>query len=647
MSFVIYMPYKNLFSEGLIGHLRTKNRLVMPPMVRNYADPEGRVTPRYLEHIRRISQGGVGTIILEASFISPEGKGFRNELGINSDDLVPGLSDLVKAAHEHDVRIGPQLYHAGRQTSAKVTGAQPLAPSAVPDPSSGEMPRALTTPEIARLVQEYGRAAARAKSAGCDFVEIHGAHGYLITQFLSPFSNIREDEYGGSFENRFRFLHEVYLSVRKAVGNDFPVTVRLSGDELVDGGISIEDTIQVSRELEKLGVAAVHISAGNYASYASGLMIPPMAIADGPLVYLAEAVKKTVKIPVIAVGKIRSPELAEQVLADGKADFIAIGRTLLADPDWPNKVREGREEEVMPCFACNQGCITRLFAQEEVWCTVNPETSREKEFSQPPKKKKKVVVVGGGPAGMSAAKTAALRGHRVVLFEKENYLGGQLLLAGAVPHRQGWRRLGVKLSEDLKRLAVDVRLKSPVKANLIKAEKPDIVVLATGSTPGLPPIPGAEGEMVYFARDVLMGRAKVKGNCVLIGGGSSGVEVAEFLAAAGHPVTVVEISSQLAAHMPVDERALLLKRLEAWHAIILTESDVKRIDAGEVVVSVNGVERRVPADTVVLCIGSRPEAALAEELRSLSLEFKIVGDAKQPRNVTEAMAEGALAILSL
>ena len=454
------MAFSKLFSEGKIGSLTTKNRLVMPPMVRNYADKDGLVTDRYVDHIKRIAEGGVGLMILEASFISPEGKGFVNELGIHSDKVLPGLRRLVAMAHAHGAVIGPQLYHAGRQTSQKNSGFQPVAPSAIREPLTGEMPRELTVPEIERLVQQYADAALRAKKSGCDFVEVHGAHGYLITQFLSPFSNQRTDAYGGTEEKRLKFVLDIIAAIRKLVGNDYPIIVRLSGEEMVLIGLTLAETAVIAKRLETAGVNAIHVSVGNYASYTKGMMIPSMAVDDGPLLPLAEGIKRAVTIPVIAVGKIRSPKLAEKVIADEQADFVAIGRTLLADPEWPRKVQAGRLGEINPCIACNQGCISRLFAQQDVWCTVNPANGREAMFAKPIGAKKTVVVVGSGPAGLSAARTAAARGHRVLLYEKGKRLGGQLFAAGVAPHRDGWNELREVLIRNIKRFSVKVHLKS-------------------------------------------------------------------------------------------------------------------------------------------------------------------------------------------
>ena len=641
------MAFEPLFRPGKIGRLEIKNRLIMPPMVRNYADAKGFVTPRYVAHIERVAKGGVGAIVLEASFIHPHGKGFVNELGIQTDAVIPGLKRLVAAAHRHGAAIGPQLYHAGRQTSVKITGRQPVAPSAIPDPSSGEMPRALSKKEIAELVAMYGAAAGRAKKAGCDFVELHGAHGYLITQFLSPFSNRREDEYGGTAEKRLRFLLEVYAAARRAVGPGFPITLRLSGDEQVEGGLTLRDTAAIAKRMEKEGVAALHVSAGNYASYPRGQMIPPMAIEDGPLLELASGVKQAVGIPVIAVAKIRSPQLAEKVVKDGLADFVAIGRTLLADPDWPTKVKEGRLGEIQRCVACNQGCISRLFAQQDVWCTVNPANGREKLFGTRPKRRKKIVVVGGGPAGMAAAKTAAERGHRVVLFEKERRLGGQLWAASETPHRQGWEELREDLTAAVGRLGIDVRLGVAFEPFMLKKEKAEAVILAVGSSPTRPNIPGVGRTNVVIARDLLEGKAKAEGRVVVAGGGCMGAQTAEYLAVNGHDVTVVEASGTVAAEAPSDDRALLLSRLEKMRVRLMTETKIMSIGPNSVTVESHRGPALLPADTVVLCLGSFPNDGLAAECRRLVRKVTVVGDALRARQVTEAVAEGSLAAVSL
>lgn len=636
--------YAALFSTGKIGQLEVKNRLVMAPMVRNYADAEGFVTPKYIAHIERIARGGVGTMILEASFIRRDGKGFTHELGIHTDEVISGLRRLAEAAHKHGAAIGPQLYHAGRQTSSAITGLQPVAPSPIPDPTINEMPEALAVDEIYRIVRDYAEAARRAKEAGCDFVEIHGAHGYLITQFLSPFSNARDDEYGGSLENRMRFVSEVVQAVRDAVGSEFTVTIRISADEMVPGGLMPDESAEIAKHLEGLGVDAIHVSAGNYASFGRGYMIAPMAGDDALLVPLAERIKHAVNIPVIAVGKIREPRLANDIISLGKADFIALGRPLLADPDWPRKAAEGRDGDINKCIACNQGCISRLFVQQDVWCTVNPGTSREEIFEKPiPGTRKRVFVAGGGPAGTAAAKVAAERGNSVVLVEEDDRLGGQLIAAAAAPYRPGWEELRQYLIHEMARLGIDVLLRTKATKQLAQEEKADVAIVAIGSSAVRPPIPGIMGENVIVGRDLMEGKAIAKGKVVVAGGGCAGAQTAELLAEHGHDVTIVEMLGAIAEEAAVADRELLLDRLRERGVKMLTETKIMKIEKDRIFVERLGGQDELPADTVVVCLGAKPNDSLAADLRQVLPQVFVVGDAAEPRRVTEAMVEGAIA----
>jgi 2,4-dienoyl-CoA reductase-like NADH-dependent reductase (Old Yellow Enzyme family)/thioredoxin reductase len=629
--------------------LETKNRVVMPPMVRNYADENGLVTPKYLAHIERVAKGGVGTIILEASFIRSDGKGFSHELGLHTDDVIPGLKQLVQAAHAQGAVIGPQLYHAGRQTSSQTTGMQPIAPSPIPDSTINEMPRSLNVEEIRDIVNAYAQAARRSKEAGCDFVEIHGAHGYLITQFLSPFSNTRDDEYGGSEEGRMRFATEVVQAVREAVGSGFPVIMRISADEMVPNGLTLEDSAMISKRLEELGVDAIHVSSSNYASFNRGYMIAPMSMPDGLQVPLAEWIKNCVSIPVIAVGKIRSPTMADDIIRTGKADFVAIGRSLLADPDWPKKAQDGRIDQIRNCIACNEGCITRLFSNQDVWCTVNPETGREEEFAKSLSEvKKHVFIAGGGPAGMEAARIAALRGHRVVLIEERDHLGGALLLASMSPKRPGWSELRDYLVGEMKRLGVDVRLGTKATAGLAKKEGAEVAIVAIGASQFPPVIPGIKSKNVVLSRDLLEGKARIHGEKVVVmGGGTSGAQIADFLSQRDYDVTIVTAGREIAKGAAVVIRDLMLDRLRQRGVKMLTGTRIMEITKDKVLIVGPGNSDDLPgelsADTVVASTGAKPNDSLAEELRKVVKQVFVVGDAVEPRDVTYAMLEGARA----
>ncbi|ADL07895.1 FAD-dependent oxidoreductase [Thermosediminibacter oceani] len=637
------LKFNELLKPIQIGSMQLRNRIVMPAMVTNYAAADGAVTDRFKSYHQVRAKGGVGLIIIEATYVHPSGKGFKNQVGIYKDELVAGLRELTEAVHEYGARIAVQLYHAGRQTTSKVTGMSVVAPSPIPCPVKHETPKELSIDEIKELVEAFGQAARRAKEAGFDAIEIHGAHGYLINQFLSPYSNKRTDEYGGTFENRMRFPLEVVKRVREEVGADFPIIYRISAEEYVTGGLTIEDTKVFARKLVEAGINALHVSGGVYES--SAMIIQPAAISQGCFVENAAAIKKAIngKVPVIAVGRIKDPVMAEQVIQEGKADLVSMGRALLADPELPKKVSEGRIQEIRKCIGCNQGCVDRLFQDLDISCISNALTGHETEFDvgSPANKMKKVLVIGGGPGGLEAARVAALRGHEVILYEREDELGGQMQIAAVPPHKEEINDLADFLINQVEKSGAIIVKGKEADLKTIQEIKPDVVIVATGAEPVIPEIPGIVQENVITAHDVLRDSANVGKKVVVIGGGMVGCETAEFLADRGKEVTVVDILDEVAADVGAPTRGLLLNRMAEKKIKILTKSKVKEISGDRVIIEgENGITEISGIDTVVIAVGSKPKDDLLKLIEAEGIPLYSIGDCVKPRRFMDAIHEG-------
>jgi len=630
--------FEKLFEPGKIGAMELKNRIVMPPMATGFASDDGSVTDRLIAYYEERAKSGPGLIIVEITCIdSPVGRGLATQINIDDDRFIPGLARLARAIKQHGVRAAIQLHHAGRQTSSRVTGFKPVAPSPIPG-RDGEMPKELTVDEIKRLVECFAQGARRAREAGFDGVEIHGAHGYLVSQFLSPLSNKREDEYGGSVENRARFLVEIIKAVRSKVGHGFPLWCRLSAVEMnIEGGITLEETKVVARLAQEAGVDAIHVSAHS----AGVVRRPPMAQPPGALIEYAEGVKKAVSVPVIAVGRI-TPELGEEALRQGKADFIAMGRQFLADAHVVEKIADGRLDDITPCLRCFF-CLDSLGRRrgKGVQCVVNPTLGREREWALlPAGRPKKVVVVGGGPGGMQAAIIAAQRGHRVTLFERANELGGQLLLAARPPFKDNIEVYRRYLVNQVTKLGVEVRLGQKFTPELLPALKPDVVVLATGVEPFIPEIPGIRGKNVLLANQVLNG-AETGQRVAIIGGELVGCETALYLLEKGKQVTIMRRGARLATKVNRSIRGPMLERLRAKGATILTGVDYQKITSAGVVIKDNaGKEKIVEADTVVLATGATPNDELVALLKGKVPRLVRIGDCVTPRSIKEAVEEG-------
>ena len=635
--------YPNLFSPIKIGSLEIKNRGVMPPMVTNFGESDGKVTQRIIDYYGARADGGVGLIIHEALCISPEGRGFTNMINIDADDTIPGLKKLVDRVHEGGACIAAQLIHCGRQANIAVTGMESVAPSAIPCPVMQAVPHELTVEEIKEVVGKYADAALRAKKAGFDVVEIHGAHGYLICQFLSPFSNHRTDEYGGSLENRGRFPLEVLAAVREKVGADYPVIYRITSEEFLPGSLHLDETAAFSKVLVDNGIDGIHVSGGNYASGHS------VSGADDKMGYYADnaaAIRKAVnaKVPIIVANRIRTPELGEEIISDGKADMIAYGRTLICDPEFFNKACSGKANEIRKCTSCLY-CISLLMGGVSIACLYNPLVGQEGNFDMTKKaaKSKKLAVIGGGPAGMAAAYIAANRGHDVVLFEKATELGGNVTPGTKPPFKSEIGFVTDYLTRMVKVAGVDVRLNIKAGLDEVKKLSPDAVFVASGAVPVIPEIPGADGPNVVTAEDILNGAAQAGKTVVVIGGGSVGVETAEYLAEKGCKVTVIEMLEELMADITPSMKGATLGRAQDMLSLKLSEK-VKEIKQGGVVTD-KAVYDNV--DTVVLAVGYKAMDELSGALKQAGFDACVIGDASSPRRISDAVQEGFIAAYEL
>ena len=645
-------PFPRLFEPGHIGKLRLKNRLVMPPMGTQFATDTGAVTPRLIEHYSRRARGGVGLVIVEFTCVDyPRGKGHCSMLSLHDDKLLAGHADVVEAVHAGGAKIALQLTHAGGNTVRRRTeGLELASPAPIPSRPASEQPRILTIPEIDDLIERFARAVERAKTAGYDAVELHGAHGYLIAEFMSPYINSRDDEYGGSFENRMRFPLAIIRRAKELVGKDYPLTMRFSGQEFVPGGRSVEESQRVANTLQEAGLAALHISAGVDTDIQ--WMVDPISSPEGSKVHLAAAIKSAVSIPVICVGVIRDPAFAEDILAQGKADFVAIGRGLLSDPDWPLKAREGRAAEIRKCISCNHCDGVRNTAGFGIRCVMNLELGRGDAamFPQKAGRSKRVLVVGGGPAGIEAARMASLRGHEVILCERAERLGGQLRIAERAPGKAKLRWLIEDLDRELAKTSVELRLGSEAGPQMVHEVAPDVLVLATGGEPLIPGIPGVESDHVTSAWAVLAGEVQITdARCVIIGANSTGCEVALHLAQSHlrNTVDLVEQENDLARDMePFALAAMRASIFGSANVRVTFGATAREIVAGGVeVAAADGLPSFFDADWVILAAGVRPVDALHQELAAAGgkgLEVYSIGDATCPGTIATALEDGRM-----
>lgn len=645
------MRYPTVFQPCRIGGLTLKNRLAMSQMTMNYATEDGMVTDKLIAYYRERAKGGVGLIFVEGTSFTPEGRGYVRQIGIASQAHVEGLKRLTDAVHglKNGTKIFLQIHHAGGRASSKITGIQPVAPSAIPPYAGAETPRALMREEIEDLIEAHVEAAARAKEAGFDGVDIHCAHGYLVPSFFSPMTNQRTDEYGGDLACRTRFLLEIIRGIRKRLGREYPLTIKISGDEYIEGGLGIKEMIAIARLAQEAGIDGLIVSAGTVGgkkledlSEAHKVMRTlPMMTRTACLVPIAAEFKRALQIPVITVGRINTVALAEEILSQGKADITAIGRPLLADPELPKKAAEGREDQIRPCIACNEGCYKRILGQLDICCSVNPILGKEADPVLPKAgTAKRVVVIGAGPAGMEAACRAREKSHDVTLIDRGGRLGGQLLLAAVPPGRNEIERFTKYMEGRLRREGVKVILNEEVSLSSIQRLKPDAVILATGAQPCTLTIPGLSADRGVTAWDVLSGMAQADGPYLVVGAGLVGCETADLLSDQGAKVTLVEMLPEIACDADKDTKAYFDIRFQNKGVKIHTGTILTRMEGQSAILHQGLNDFPVEAETVVFSVGARPDDLLYEQLQSAGIETIKAGDCVKPRRILDSVADG-------
>lgn len=655
--------FPNLLSPKRIGNIEVRNRLVSSAHGTAFGS-DHHPSERHVAYHAARAKGGVGLIIMEGTRVHPNARGGPASLESWNEANIPYFEKVADAVHKHGARIFVQLFHPGRNANSLDTLSPVWAPSGISLPwanpsGSNGIPHEMTVDEIQELIRWWARSALNMKRAGVDGVEIHGAHGFLVSQFLSSLTNHRTDEYGGSLNNRTRFGLEVARSVRQAVGREMVVGMRLSADDLVPGGLTLEQTTQIARLLEESGdLDYLNISHSvEYAAYSLAQQVADMSWPQGAFVHLAEGIKKATKgIPVFTVCRIVDPVMAEGILASGKADMVCMTRAHLADPEIGLKLVEGRPDDIRPCIGCNQGCCGRaLLLGKPIGCLVNPETGRELELGPitPAEEAKRVLVIGGGPAGMEAARVAALRGHRVVLYEKSGRLGGQVNTLIKAPNRQEFGNGIAWLARQIEKLAVEVKLNTEIAPGNLP-DTVDAVVVATGSVPQVPDIPGAGsgGPRIVTVFDVLEGRVTIEaGQRVVLldeDGTFKAGSTAEFLADRGADVHVVTGADTVGRDLHMVSQVPLVRRLRGKDVTVHPERLIKKVDGNTVdLLDVyddhdEAIER---VDLIVASTGNLPEKGVYEALsaRGDIPEVVAVGDCVAPRKAMDAIREGHMA----
>lgn len=643
---------EKVFEPIKIGNIEIKNRIEFCPVGTCLASPEGWVTRELIEFYKARARGGAGIVTVGDTPIDFEyAKIHVGQINLGDDRVIPGLSELVEAVQRYGAKISIELNHGGRNVPPGILrGKRPIGPSPIPPATEemfGEFKKRVHVQEmdqdmIDQVIENYANAVYRCMMAGFEMVMLHGAHGHLLAQFLSPYANRRTDNYGGSLENRARFPLEVLAAIRKKVGSRVAIEYRISAAEIVPGGMTVEETIEFLKMIEDK-IDLVHVSAGLMTDpVAQTHMTQPAYFPHAYNVHYAEKVKKALRIPVVTVGSIINLEMANRIIAEGKADLVAMARALIADPDLPNKTRLGRLEEIVPCLRCDYCGGHRSALSYPIRCAVNPVIGREVEFGhfRPAEKKKKVVVIGGGPAGMEAAIVASSRSHQVTLYEKEEKLGGALSMAAAPPFKADMKRYLDWIIQTTRRHPVEIKLSTEATPEAVKADQPDVLVLAVGADPIFPDVPGVNRPNVVWAGDVHLDRAETGKRIAVIGAGITGCEAALHLARQGKKVTLIDMVGQreIAQDVPITYRLGLMQLLHKHNVEFRLEVKLEEVkERGVVVIDKRWERHEIPADTVVLSLGFKARSKELKAFQGLVPEVYVIGDCQNPRNLRAAI----------
>lgn len=641
------MRYKAMFSPIQISDVTIPNRFAVPPMGNNFANTDGTLSDKSVAYYGARAKGGYGLITIESTVVYKEAKGGPRKPCLYSDETVDSFRKVVDECHKYGSKVSIQFQHAGPEGNSQLTGYPLKAASAIAPSSGREVPVAISREEIYKIIEAYGDAAARAQKAGVDMIELHCAHGYLVSTFISARTNNRLDEFGGCFENRMRFPKLIIENMRKKTGGTMPILCRINGSDDVEGGQTVQDAAAVASYLEEeCGVNALHVSRAVHVH--DEFMWAPGAVHGGFSAPLVTEIKQAVSIPVITVGRYTDVQYAELLVRQNRADIIAFGRQSIADPELPNKVKSEEYEKVTPCIGCLLGCVPRMFKGEPITCAVNPCVGRESEVTKAAESKN-VVVVGGGPGGLYAAKMCALRGHKVTLLEKSEHLGGNFYIA-AFPAEKGDLTGAIRsFIVACEELGVTIKTGVEATVELLKEMKPDAVILATGSTPLILPIPGLADCGYITAQDLMEGKGHAGKKALVVGGGMVGCEAAEFLCERDHEVAVIEMKDTIAGDVSKENRVFIFQDFDRHGVQLVPGAKVGEFfKDGVSYTMADGTAGELRGfDTIVLAMGSRSYNPLEQEVSAFAKTFVIGEAVKAPGNAMLATGEAFDAALSI